>query len=159
VSAKTYPGEVWRCGPGRAPFTPDYGRRASVWGLGAFEPATGLATTLCRPRRASARFIPLLEPVLPTYPAREWVLITDNLSTHLSRETQTALIAWPEGTLWFMPRYACWLNLLEPCWTQWRSLALNGRRFERIDEVIEAIMEATVSWNAPRYPDVWKKAA
>jgi transposase len=157
VSAKTYPGEVWKEGPGRATFAPDYGRRGSIWVLGAFEPATGLAATLCSPRRDSASFIQLLELVLQTYPARQWVLITDNLSTHLSREVQTALIAWPEVTLQFIPTHACWLNLIEPWWKQLRSLALKGRRFERIDEVIEAIVQATVSWNAPRYPYVWKK--
>jgi transposase len=159
VSAKTYPGEVWMCGPGRATFAPDYGRRGSVWVLGAFEPATGLATTLCSPRRDSASFIQLLEQVLQTYPAQQWVLVTDNLSTHLSRETQVALLAWPEVTLLFIPKYACWLNLIEPWWKQLRSLALKGRRFERIDEVIEAVLEATVYWNAHRYPYVWKKAA
>jgi hypothetical protein len=71
--------------------------------LGAFEPATGLAATLCSPRRDSASFIQLLEQVLETYPAREWVLIADNLSTHISRETQTALIAWPEVAMLFIP--------------------------------------------------------
>jgi hypothetical protein len=30
---------------------------------------------------------------------------------------------------------------------------------ERLDEVIEAILQATVYWNAHRYPYVWKKAA
>jgi transposase len=159
VSAKTDPGEVWMGGPGRATFTPDDGRRGSVWGLGAFEPATGLAATLCRPRRDSASFMQLLELVLQRYPAREWVLIMDNLSTHLSREPQTALIAWPEVQLLFMPRYACWLNLIEPWWKQLRRPALKGRHFERLDEVIEAIMQATVYWNAHRYPYVWKKAA
>ncbi len=147
------------CGPGRATFAPDYGRRGRVWVLGAFEPATGLVTTRCSPRRDSASFMQLLEQVLQTSPAQEWVLVTDNLSTHLSRETQVALLAWPEVTLLFIPKYACWLNLIEPWWKQLRSLALQGRRFERIDEVIEAIMEATVYWNAHRYPYVWKKAA
>jgi transposase len=130
-----------------------------VWVLGAFEPATGLATTLCSPRRDSASFIQLLEQVWQTYPAQQWVLVTDNLSTHRSRETQVALLAWPEVTLLFIPKYACWLNLIEPWWKQLRSLALKGRRFERIEEVIEAILEATVYWNAHRYPYVWKKAA
>jgi transposase len=159
VSAKTYPGEVWTEGPGRATFAPDYGRRGTVWVLGAFEPATGLATTLCSPRRDSASFIQLLEQVLQSYPAREWVLITDNLSTHLSRETQTALIAWPEVQLLFIPTYACWLNLIEPWWKQLRSLALKGRRFEDVDEVIEAVVLATAYWNQHRYPYIWKKAA
>jgi transposase len=158
VSAKTYPGEVWMCGPGRATFAPDYGRRGSVWVLGAFEPATGLAATLCSPRRDSASFIQLLELVLQTYPAREWVLITDNLTTHISRDTQTALLAWPEVQLLLLPKYACWLNLIEPWWKQLRSLALKGRRFECMDEVIEAIVQATIYWNAHRYPYVWKKA-
>jgi transposase len=158
VSAKTYPGEVWEQGPGRATFSPDYGRRGSVWVLGAFEPATGLATTLCSPRRDSASFIQLLEQVLQTYPAREWVLITDNLSTHISRETQTALIAWPEVELLFIPKYACWLNLIEPWWKQLRSLALKGRRFAGVDEIIEAVLQATAYWNVHRYPYVWKKA-
>jgi transposase len=159
VSAKTYPGEVWMGGPGRATFTPDYGRRGTVWVFGAFEPATGLATTLCSPRRDSASFIQLLELVLQTYPARQWVLIADNLTTHVSRETQAALLAWPEAQLLLLPKYACWLNLIEPWWKQLRSLALKGRRFERLDAVIEAIRQATVYWNAHRYPYVWKKAA
>jgi transposase len=158
VSAKTYPGEVWRCGPGRATFTPDYGRRGSVWVLGALEPATGLATTVCSPRRDSASFVQLLEQVLRTYPARQWRLIADNLTTHVSRETQTALLAWPELQLMLLPKYACWLNLIEPWWKQLRSLALKGRRFEQVGEIIEAVGAATDYWNHHRYPYSWKKA-
>jgi transposase len=159
VSAKTYPGEVWMDGPGRATFAPDDGRRGTAWVFGAFEPATGLATTLCSPRRDSASFIQLLERVLQTYSARHWVLIADNLTTHVSRATQAALLVWPAVQLLMLPKYACWLNLIEPWWKQLRSLALKGRRFESVDEVIEAIMQATAYWNAHRYPYVWKKAA
>jgi transposase len=149
---------MWMCGPGRATFRPDDGRRGSVWGLGAFEPATGMAVTLCSPRRDSASFIQLLERVLQTYPAREWVLIADHLSTHVSRETQTALLAWPEVQWLLLPKYACWLNLIEPWWKQLRSLALKGRRFEDVEEVIEALIQATLYGNAHRYPYIWKKA-
>jgi transposase len=158
VSAQTYPGEVWKDGPGRATFAPDDGRRGSLWGLGAFEPASGLATTLGSPRRDSASLMPLLEQVLQAYPAREWVRIMDHLSPHVSRETQAVLLAWPEVQLLWLPTYACWLNLIEPWWKQLRSLALKGRRFERLDEVIEAIVQATVSGHAHRSPSAWKKA-
>lgn len=103
VSAKTSPGEVWTCGPGRATLTPDDGRRGTVWVLGAFEPATGLAATLCRPRRDRASFMQLLEPVRHTSPARAWGLITDHLSTHRSRQPPTALIAWPAVERLCMP--------------------------------------------------------
>jgi DDE superfamily endonuclease len=158
VRAQTSAGEVWTEGPGRATCTPDDGRRGSIWGLGAFEPAPRLATTRWSPRRDRARFLPLLEPVLQTSPAREWVLITENLSTHLSRETPTALLAWPEVKRLCIPTYACWLNLIEPWWKPWRSLALKGRRCEDVDEIIEAVGQATAYWNEHRYPYVWKKA-
>jgi DDE superfamily endonuclease len=158
VSAQTYPGEVWTEGPGRAPFAPDDGRRGAVWVLGAFEPATGLATTLCSPRRDSASVMQLLEQGLQSYPARAWVLITDHLSTHVSRDTQTALITWPEVTVWLIPTYACWLHLSEPWWKPWRRLALKGRRFADVDEIIAAVVQATEDWNQHRYPYVWKKA-
>jgi transposase len=158
VSAKPDPGEGWGCGPGRATFPPDDGRRGTGWGLGACEPATGLAVTLCRPRRDRASFIQLLELVLQASPARPWVLLSDTLTTHLSRETQPAVVAWPEVQLWLLPKYACWLNLIEPWWQQLRRLALKGRRCERLAEVIEAVVQATMSWNAHGYPSVWKKA-
>jgi hypothetical protein len=158
VSAKTSPGEVWQEGPGRATCTPDDGRRGSLGVLGAFEPATGLATTWCSPRRDRVSFMQLLEQVRQTYPAREWVLIADHLSTHLSRETQTALIAGPEVERRFIPTDACWLNLLEPWWTQLRSLALTGRRFADVDAIIEAVVQATAYWNAHRYPYIWHNA-
>jgi hypothetical protein len=158
VSAKTYPREVWTYGPRRAPFTPDSGRRGSVWGLGAFEPAPGLATVLCRPRRDSASFMQLLAPVLQSYPARAWVLIMDHLSPHVSRETPTALSAWPEGTVLLIPTQACWLNLIEPWWKQRRRLALKGRRCEAINAIIEAVVQGTAYWNQHRDPSVWTKA-
>jgi transposase len=55
-----------------------------------------------------------------------------------------------EVELRFIPTYACWLNLIEPWWKQLRSLALKGRRFEGVNEVIEAIIQATTYWNAHR---------
>jgi hypothetical protein len=47
---------------------------------------------------------------------------------------------------------------MEPWWKQLRSLALKGRRVERVGEIIEAVVGATESWHHQRYPDVWKKA-
>jgi hypothetical protein len=35
------------------------------------------------------------------------------------------------------------LNLIEPWWKQLRRLALKGRRCERLEEVIEAMVPAT----------------
>jgi len=70
-----------------------------------------------------------------TFPADRWLIIEDNLSIHISRQVKLALSAWPEMQLQFIPKYACWLNLIEPWWKQLRSLALKGHRFENLDEL------------------------
>ena len=61
LAVKTYPGEEWKPGKNRATFEPDYGRRGTLWVLGAFEPATGQAAILLSPRRDSPSYIQLLE--------------------------------------------------------------------------------------------------
>jgi hypothetical protein len=53
------------------------------------------------------------------------------------------------------PKYAAYLNLIEPWWKVLRALALAGRRFETWDEVVEAIAQATDYWNAHRPAFVW----
>jgi transposase len=85
------------------------------------------------------------------------LIIEDNLSTHTSRQTRLALAAWPEIRVQFIPKYACWLNLIEPWWKQLRSLALKGRCFETLDELIEALNAALDYWNVHRHPYRWKK--
>lgn len=69
-------------------------------------------------------------------------MIEDNLSTHHSRDVKTALLAWPEIQIQFLPKYASWLNLIEPWWKQLKSLALKGRRFESAEELQSAFEEA-----------------
>ena len=157
LAVKTYPGEEWLQGDQRATFEPDYGRRGKLWTHGAFEPATGQATILTSPGRDSVSHIRLIETVMCRFPADRWLLIEDNLSIHTSRQVRLALAAWPEIQILFLPKYACWLNLIEPWWKQLRSLALKGNRFETLDETIQALYAAVDYWNAHRHPYVWKK--
>jgi transposase len=151
------PGQEWKAGPNRATFEPDYGRRGKLWVHGAFEPATGQAAILTSPGRDSASHIQLLEKIITAFPGERFVLIEDNLSIHSSREVKLALAAWPEIQLQFIPKYACWLNLIEPWWKQLRSLALKGRRFENLDELTQALNAALDYWNAHRHPYSWRK--
>lgn len=157
ITAKTYPGAEWKRGPQRATYQPDYGRRGKVWVHGAFEPLTGEATFILSDRRDSVSHIQLLEKVIATFPADKLLLIEDNLSTHVSRDTKIALAAWPEIQVLLLPKYACWLNLIEPWWKQLRSLALKGRRFENLMDLEEALWQALDYWNQNRYPYRWKK--
>lgn len=157
IAVKTYPGEEWKLGPNRATFEPDYGRRGQVWVHGLFEPATGQAAILLSPSRDSASHIQLLERMIHEFPAERWLLVEDNLSIHTSRHVKLALAAWPNIQVLFIPKYACWLNLIEPWWKQLRSLALKGRRFETLDELTLGLNQAVEYWNAHRHPYVWKK--
>jgi transposase len=157
LAAKTYPGAEWKQGAYRATFEPDYGRRGTVWVHGGFEPATGQATILTSPRRDAASHVQLIEQILVEFPADRWLLIEDNLSIHHGRCARLALAAWPEIQVQFIPKYACWLNLIEPWWKQLRSLALKGKRFDSEDQLIDALIAATAYWNAHRRPYHWKK--
>lgn len=157
VAAKTYPGELWKPGTNRATFEPDYGRRSNIWVHGAFEPSTGQAEIVLSPNRDSATHIQLIEKVIDKFPSERWLLIEDNLSIHHSRDVKTALLAWPEIHVQFIPKYACWLNLIEPWWKQLKSLALKGKRFETLDELTTALNDAVCWWNAHKHPYRWKK--
>jgi transposase len=157
IAVKTYPGEEWKVGPGRATFEPDYGRRGKVWVHGAFEPATGEATILMSPSRDGLSHIQLLEQVIHRFPSDRWLIIEDNLSIHTGQQTRLALAAWPQIRVQFIPKYACWLNLIEPWWKQLRTLALKGRRFETTDELMTALINALDYWNLHQHPYVWKK--
>lgn len=154
---KTYPGAEWQEAALRATFEPDYGRRGLVWVHGAFEPATGQAAFILSDKRDAVSHIRLLEHVLVEFPADRWLLIEDNLSTHHSRDVKTALLAWPEIQIQFLPKYASWLNLIEPWWKQLRSLALKGHRFETVDELHQSLYAALDYWNAHKHPYRWKK--
>jgi transposase len=157
LAVKTYPGAAWQVGSGRATFEPDYGRRGKLWVHGAFEPATGQATLVLSAARDSASHLQLLEATLRDFPTDRWLIIEDNLVTHTSRQVRLALAAWPEVQIQFIPKYACWLNLIEPWWKQLKALALKGRRFETLDELAQALYGALDDWNAHRHPYVWKK--
>jgi hypothetical protein len=113
-----------------------------LWVHGAFEPA-GEPTLVYSDRRDGASHIRLLEQMITAFPAERWLMIEDNLSTHHSRDMKTALLAWPEIQIQFIPRYASWLNLIEPWWKQLKSLALKGWRFADADELQSAFEEET----------------
>jgi hypothetical protein len=153
LAVKTYPGAMWQPGPGRATFEPDYGRRGKLWVHGAFEPATGQATLVLSDTRDSASHVQLLEAMMQDFPADRW-LIMNNLVTHCGGQLALAPAG---GADQFIPKYACWLNLIEPWWKQLRSLALKGKRFETLDELTDALNQALAYWNAHRHPYTWKK--
>lgn len=162
-AAKSHPGQVLVHQPDgqqpteRARQEIDYGRRGKGYVFGAFQPATGEAMTETYDRRTAANFVDFLEQVDLWLPiAHERVhAILDNLSAHRATDVLLFALGHPRWEFVFQPKYAAYLNLIEPWWKVLRSLALKGRRFETWAELCQAIRAATAYWNAHRHPFVW----
>jgi transposase len=166
VAAKSDPGRHLVCAasqaldggaPWRAKQEADYERRGKGYVFGAFIAARGEALTDCYGRRTTAHFVDFLVPVEAWVPAEaEHVYaIMDNRSVHRSAAVLLFSAQHPRWRFVFQPTYAPYLNLIEPWWKTLRSLALKGRRFERWEEIVQAIREATHYWNGHRHPFVW----
>jgi hypothetical protein len=135
----------------------DYGRRGKGYIFGAFIPATGEALTAPYGRRTIVNWVDFLEQVERWLPAdaEQVYAILDNLSVHRATDVLLFALAHPRWEFVFQPKYAAYLNLIEPWWKVLRSLALKGRRFESWAEVEQAIADATAYGNAHRHPFVW----
>ena len=161
-ASKSYPGRrlVRPAGPKaeRARQEIDYGRRGTAgYVFGALRPATGEALTLTCERRTTANWVDFLGAVERWIdPAVERVhAVLDNLNIHRAPAALLFGLLHPRREFVFQPKYAAYLNLIEPWWKVLRALALKGRRFETWDEVAQAVARATAYWNAHRHPFVW----
>ena len=141
----------------RATQPADYGRRGKGYIFGAFQPASGATLTHPYEGRTAENWVDFLERVEAWVPSEiECVYaIVDNLSSHRATDVLLFSLAHPRWEFVFQPKYAPYLNLIEPWWKILRSLALKGRRFETWEEVCQAVEEATVYWNQHRHPFVW----
>jgi transposase len=163
-SAKTFAGQaVVRVPPetppaaARAPQEIDYGRRGKGYVFGAFRPSTGAAFTHPYPSRSTVNWVDFLTRVdqwLPAAAGRVYAIL-DNLSMHRAADVLLFSLAHPRWEFVFQPKYAAYLNLIEPWWKVLRSLALKGRRFESWDDICAAIRDATAYWNRHRHPFRW----
>lgn len=166
VSAKSYAGQqVVRPQPQEQPLKPaerarqeiDYGRRGKGYIFGAFRPVTGEAFTRDYLRRTAANWVDFLAQVDEWIPAEveRVYAIVDNLAAHRTPDVLLFSLHHPRWEFVFQPKYAAYLNLIEPWWKVLRSLALKGRRFETWEEVAEAVKAATEYWNSHRHPFIW----
>ncbi|HEV2124379.1 MAG TPA: transposase [Chloroflexota bacterium] len=161
-SAKTFSGQAvvrveTTTSAARARQEIDYGRRGKGYIFGARCPATGEAFTRPYTSRSAVNFADFLEQVDAWIPAEvERVYgILDNLSAHRATDVLLFMLHHPRWELVFQPKYAAYLNLIEPWWKILRSLALKGRRFESWEEIAQAVERATQYWNAHRHPFHW----
>jgi hypothetical protein len=160
-SAKSFPGQeavdVTKRPTQRAKQEIDYGRRGKGYLFGAFRPATGDAFTQDYPRRTIRNWIDFLEQVDAWVPAEveRVYAILDNLNVHHADDVLLFCLTHPRWEFVFQPKYAAYLNLIEPWWKVLRSLAFKGRRFATWEEMARAAHAATAYWNAHKHPFVW----
>ena len=153
---RTHPGKGQPAG--RARQERDYGRltlEGSVFG--ALQPATGEVLTATHPSRTVSSYVAFLDQIEAWIPAtvdRVYVIM-DNLNVHLGYDVLLFSMAHPRWEFVFQPRYAAYLNLIEPWWRILKSLALKGRRFETWEDIEAAVCAAVGYWNAHRHPFVW----
>ena len=156
--------------PGRRPVRPDaspseratqeidYGRRGPAgYVFGAFQPAAGAALTATYERRTLANWIDFLGKVEGWIDAgvERVYAVLDNLDVHTACDALLFSLAHPRWEFVFQPKYAAYLNLIEPWWKVLRSLALKGRRFGAWAEIEQAVERATAYWNDHKHPFVW----
>jgi len=138
----------------------EYGRtqrEGSVFG--ALHPASGevvTATYTSRSMRNFVAFLDQIEVAIPSSIERVYVVL-DNLATHKAYDVLLFNLAHPRWEFVFQPKYAAYLNLIEPRWKTLKSLALKGKRFETWEEVEPAIARASSYWNKHKHPFVWGK--
>jgi len=165
-SAKSFPGQqLARALPDpddrrpaeRAKQEADYGRRGKGYLFGAFVPASGEALTAPYPGRTIVNWVDFLERVEAWIPEEVQHVygIVDNLNVHRATDVLLFSLAHQRWEFVFQPKYAAYLNLIEPWWKVLRSLALKGRRFETWEEVCHAVAAATAYWNNHRHPFIW----
>jgi transposase len=161
-ASKSYPGQrlVKPAGPRaeRAKQEIDYGRRdVAGYVFGALQPATGAAFTATYERRTTANWVDFLVRVESWIePGAERVYaVVDNLNIHGGIDVLLFALAHPRREFVFQPKYAAYLNLIEPWWKVLRSLALKGRRFDAWAEIEQAVERATAYWNQHKHPFIW----
>jgi hypothetical protein len=167
LSARSYPGrQLLRSQPSpeqpleRAKQEVDYGRRGKGYFFGAFQPASGEALTHPYDGRTIANWVDFLERTDAWLPmeadgGKRVYAIVDNLNVHRATDVLLFSLWHPRWEFVFTPKYAAYLNLIEPWWKVLRSLALKGRRFETWEEVTQAVEKATDYWNEHRHPFRW----
>jgi transposase len=143
---------------GRARRAIETGRRQrGGYVYGASRPATGEAFTHCYERRDGAGWVDSLgrvEAWVPEDVGRVYAIL-DDLPTHRTTDVLLFALWHPRWEFVFQPRYAAYLNLIEPWWKALKSLALKGRRFATWEEMTEAFAAATAYWGGHRHPFVW----
>lgn len=94
-------------------------------------------------RHRSKEFVQWLEIIDKAYPpSMQLLIILDNHSAHISKETRTYLSKKPNRfSFCFTPKHGSWLNLIESFFAKMTKSILRGIRVKSKEELIERIYQ------------------
>jgi transposase len=161
VIPRTFPpGPGWSGDGHRVKDTVEYARGPDkTWVYGGLRPRDGQVVTVAAASRNSVGYQEFLAQVEQANPTGKIIVITDNLSSHNSVSTRTWLNNHPRIRQVFIPKGACWLNLVEGWWRLFRKTALAGQTFADPEEITSATRLATTELNARAKPWIWGRPA
>ncbi|MGD8781164.1 MAG: IS630 family transposase [Ignavibacteria bacterium] len=121
----------------------EYRRHGTLSLLAGIDLHDGRVIGLVRHRHRSREFIEFLEKVDSQYP-KDWKLriILDNHSSHISKETMSALSKYPNRFEFiFTPKHGSWLNLIEMFFSKMSRSFLRAIRVKSKDELKDRIIK------------------
>ena len=136
----------------------EYRRHGTVSLLAGIDLHDGRVIGLVRDRHRSKEFIEFLKTVDQNYP-KDWKIriILDNHSSHISRETMTALSGFPNRFEFiFTPKHGSWLNLIEIFFSKMARTFLRSIRVKSKSELKKRISKYLDEVNVEPVVFRWK---
>jgi transposase len=136
----------------------EYRRHGTLSLLAGIDLHNGRVIGLVRDRHRSQEFVEFLEKVDSEYP-KDWKIriILDNHSSHISKETMSALKKYPNRFEFiFTPKHGSWLNLIEMFFSKMSRSLLRGIRVKSKDELKTRIIKYLEEVNKEPVVFRWK---
>lgn len=134
---------------------PTPGVNQKQYGFGAVNYVSGQTVHRIEERKNSAGFCAFIEQFMqtviqaPDYHGQKIVLVVDNFIIHHSRKTQEFLEKYTDQlTLFMLPTYSPWLNLIERLWKHLRRKVTHNHLFASIAELVKAVCSFLDTLNA-----------
>lgn len=136
--------------------THDYKRNGTTTLFAAIEVAQGKVIGQCYARHRHQEFLKFLKKLDAEFPVEMKLhLVMDNYGTHKYPKVQDWLQRHPRFVPHFIPTSSSWLNLIERWFGELTGKRIRRGSFVSVAELIAAIEEYMVEWNANPKPFVW----
>jgi transposase len=139
--------------------TIDYERHGTTTLFAALDVLSGNVIGECKPTHNTQDYIQFLKNVDKSCPADKVLhIVTDNLSTHKTKEVYEYLETVPERfVLHFIPTHSSWLNLVERWFAEITNKRIRRESWESVDQLVKAIKNYIKTWNESGRAFKWTK--